>query len=112
MASVQYPIRYDCNCVTRYDLMCSEKKITLRKDATRGGLTLAIPIFNVKKIIFNPPATIVFWADGTKTVVKCADGTEFNPYFGFTSALAKKVYGNNSRVNKIVAKSVKEEKVK
>ena len=27
---------------------------------------------NVSKIIFNPPATIVFWEDGTKTVVKCS----------------------------------------
>ena len=25
----------------------------------------------IKNVIFNDPATIVFWTDGTKTVVKC-----------------------------------------
>ena len=25
----------------------------------------------IKKVKFNPPATIVFWTDNTKTVVKC-----------------------------------------
>ena len=54
------------------------------------------------KIIYNPPATIVFWEDGTKTVVKAMEGTVFNPYHGFTAALAKRVYGSSTRVNKIV----------
>lgn len=58
--------------------------------------------FDVEKIIFNPPATIVFWGDNTKTVVKCGADTQFNRYFGFCAALAKKVYGSNSRVNRIV----------
>lgn len=26
--------------------------------------------YDIKKVIFNDPATIVFWSDGTKTVVK------------------------------------------
>ena len=56
------------------------------------------------KIVYNPPATIVFWGDGTKTIVKAAAGTEFNAYHAFTAAVAKKLYGNNSRVNKIVNK--------
>lgn len=54
------------------------------------------------KIIYNPPATIVFWEDGKKTVVKAMEGTVFNPYHGFTAALAKRVYGSSTRVNKIV----------
>lgn len=28
----------------------------------------------IKKVLFNPPATIVFWDDGTKTVVVDTDG--------------------------------------
>lgn len=54
------------------------------------------------KIIYNPPATIVFWEDGKKTVVKAMEGTVFNPYHGFTAALAKRVYGSSTSVNKIV----------
>lgn len=56
----------------------------------------------IKKLIFNPPATIVLWEDGTKTVVKARKGTEFNPYYGFTAAVTKKVFGSNSRVNDFV----------
>lgn len=33
-------------------------------------------------VIFNGPATIVFWNDGTKTVVKCSDGDEYDPESG------------------------------
>ena len=59
---------------------------------------------NVSKIIFNPPATIVFWEDGTKTVVKCAAEDEFNEYYGFLAALGKKVYENNSQIKKLIDK--------
>lgn len=54
------------------------------------------------RIIYNPPATIVFWADGEKTVVKCSKTEEFNKYHGFCAALAKRVVGNNSQLTKIV----------
>ena len=54
------------------------------------------------RIIFNDPATIVFWEDGTKTIVKCSKDEVFSPYFGFLAALAKKIYGTNSAVQKIV----------
>ena len=59
---------------------------------------------NVSKIIFNPPATIVFWEDGTKTVVKCSAEDEFNEYYGFLAALGKKVYENNSQIKKLIDK--------
>lgn len=48
----------------------------------------------IKDVIFNDPATIVFWNDGTKTVVKCQEGDEFDPEKGLTMAIVKKVYGN------------------
>lgn len=63
-----------------------------------------------KKVIFNKPATIVFWEDGTKTVVKCSEDDEYSEYFGFLAALAKKIYGNNSEVQKIVKKAERQEK--
>lgn len=59
---------------------------------------------NVSKIIFNPPATIVFWEDGTKTVVKCAAEDEFSEYYGFLAALGKKVYENNNQIKKLIDK--------
>ena len=50
----------------------------------------------IKNVIFNYPATIVFWEDGTKTVVKCQDGDEFDPEKGLAMAIVKKAYGNKS----------------
>lgn len=48
----------------------------------------------IKKVIFNPPATIIFWSDGTKTVVKAQDGEPFDPEKGMAIAIAKKALGN------------------
>lgn len=48
----------------------------------------------IKNVIFNPPATIVFWDDGTKTVVKALNGEYFDPEKGLSMAIAKKYFGN------------------
>lgn len=53
------------------------------------------PTFVIDKVIFNPPATIVYWLDGTKTVVKCKEGEEFSEWAGIALCLAKKLYGPN-----------------
>ena len=66
----------------------------------------------IKNVIFNDPATIVFWEDGTKTVVKCQDGDEFDPEEGLAMAIAKKAYGNKgSYCNKLKKWLLKEEQV-
>ncbi len=48
----------------------------------------------IKNVIFNPPATIVFWADGTKTVVKTQEYDQFDPEKGLAMAISKKALGN------------------
>ena len=47
-----------------------------------------------EKVIFNDPATIVFWKDGTKTVVKCMEGDTYNPEVGLAMCVCKKLYGS------------------
>lgn len=49
--------------------------------------------FNIEKVIFNDPATIILWKDGTKTVVQ-AQGEDFDPEKGMAMAIAKKALGN------------------
>lgn len=49
--------------------------------------------FKIERVIFNPPATIVFWQDGTKTVVKAQD-EDFDPEKGLAMAISKKALGN------------------
>lgn len=52
------------------------------------------PIPQIKNVIFNYPATIVFWNDDTKTVVKCDERDQFDPEKGITMAFFKKMHGN------------------
>ena len=49
---------------------------------------------SIKNVIFNDPATIVFWHDGTKTVVKCDEYDIFDPEKGLAMAISKKFLGN------------------
>ena len=58
----------------------------------------------IKKVKFNGPATIVFWADGTKTVVKCQDGDDYSEEVGLAMCIAKKAFGNKSKYNDIFKK--------
>lgn len=48
----------------------------------------------ITKVIFNNPATIVFWSDGKKTVLKCADNEAFDEEKGLAMAISKRVLGN------------------
>jgi len=63
-----------------------------------------------KRIVKNGPALVVFWEDGTKTVVKRKKGEQDNVYHAFTAALAKKLYGSNSAINRIVDSIIDETK--
>ncbi len=51
----------------------------------------------IDRVIFNDPATIIIWTDGTKTVVKCGGNDTFDPEKGFAIAVVKKLFGNSSR---------------
>lgn len=44
----------------------------------------------VKKVIFSGPATIVLWADGTKTIAKCSENDVYDPEKGLMMAILKK----------------------
>lgn len=58
------------------------------------------------KIIFNPPATIVLWKDGSKTVVKCDDKDKFDREKGVALCFMKKALGNKSRQINDILKEV------
>ena len=55
--------------------------------------TYKIP--EVREIRYNGPATIVFWEDNTKTVVKMQPGeVYYDPDKAFAMAVCKKLFGN------------------
>ena len=94
------------------------KKMPIRTgiDYELKGFTF-VPVYKyeVKKIVHSGPCTIVFWEDNTKTVVRLEEGKDYDEYAAFTAALAKKCYGSNSQVHKILEKKTKrdlKEKIK
>lgn len=58
----------------------------------------------IKKVIFNPPATIVYWYDGKKTVVKARED-EFSEEHGLAMAIARRVMGSRSAFLREVEKA-------
>jgi hypothetical protein len=56
-----------------------------------GRISCRVP--DIKNVIFNPPATIIMWADGTKTVVKAVN-EDYDPEKGLAMAITKKALGN------------------
>lgn len=49
----------------------------------------------IKKVIFNPPATIIIWRTGEKTVVKCKPGEKYDRWTGFAMCLSKYLLGED-----------------
>ena len=60
----------------------------------------------IDRVIFNEPATIVLWRDGTKTVVKAVN-EEYDPEKGLAMAICKKVYGNKGNYFEVFKKHLK-----
>ena len=60
----------------------------------------------IKKVIFNNPATIVFWNDGTKTTVKCSKRDEYSEEVGLAMCISKKALGNKGNFNEVFKKHV------
>lgn len=70
-----------------FDTLTEEQKTVVYAFMSESNLV------EIKNVIFNPPATIVFWADNSKTVVK-AENETFDPEKGLAMAIAKKALGN------------------
>lgn len=60
----------------------------------------------IEKVIFNDPATIVFWSDGTKTIVQSRGDDAFDPEKGLAMAISKKFLGNNHDYYEVFQKHV------
>lgn len=67
---------------------------------------------SIKQVIFNDPATIVIWADGEKTVVKCQNGEPYDPEKGLAMAITKRALGNKGNYFDEIKKWTKKYKKK
>lgn len=87
------------NCVTVgdvYDSMTdAQQKVCqyMIAEALKNAIRSFTPD-SIKNVIYNDPATIIFWSDGTKTIVKCMEDEEYDPEKGFMAAVTKKAFGD------------------
>lgn len=84
-------------------VLCGSTKSNWKPEV--GFKTYTIPMFD--RVIYNDPATIILWKDGTKTVVKCMEGEDYDPEKGFAMAVLKKLFGED--YGKVMKEHVKPE---
>lgn len=65
--------------------------------------------YDIVNVIFNDPATIVIWGDGTKTVVKCQPGDTYDAEKGLALCISKKFLGNKGNFNEVFKKWIPED---
>lgn len=67
--------------------------------------------FTIKKVYFNDPVTVVLWADGTKTIVRCGEDDIYDPEKGLAMAISKKALGNKGNYYNTFKKHLPEEEI-
>lgn len=80
----------------RYVAQAREMYNTVYQKEVRAAMNAT----TIKNVIFAPPATIVYWSDGSKTVVKCGENEVFDPEKGLAMAIAKRCAGNKGNYYK------------
>lgn len=75
----------------------------------RVNLTGCFP--KITKVIYNYPATIAFFDDGTKTVVKHNEPDDYDHEKGALLCMAKKIYGKGyyKNLKKVVEDAMHED---
>lgn len=94
---------------TNLNMRIERRGLFLEKDlnVARGSSFLTSAL-EPKRIVHSGPATIVFWNDKTKTVVKCSENDIYDEYEAFCAALAIKMFGSNSHLKKMIRDKTEE----
>lgn len=89
-----------------------DEQLYVVNDVTIGDnfFSAGVVIPKIEDVIFNGPATIVKWSDGTKTIVKCCEDDLFDPEKGLAIAVSKKALGDLKEVKKWTKKHEAEQK--
>ena len=104
---------YICVGDKKYNIYSMTSNITSRDEYQEINAYTRLTPYNEfnpyepEKVIFNDPATIVFWKDGTKTVVK-AVYEPFDKEKGLAMAIAKKALGNKGEYFNVFKKFISE----
>ena len=96
--------------ILKMDVMGIEESFSVNElpiSKVTGYINEKLPVMpypGIKKVIFNNPATIILWNDGTRTVVKCNERDIYDPEKGFAMAISEKVLGSYSGFKREMAK--------
>lgn len=115
-------IKYDNPTPCTDDCTCScNKDDNELKDDDYGTSDI---LDDIKQVIFNDPATIVTFSDGTKVCVKANENDKFSKEVGLMYALVKRLYANDvdengylkstglgEKINKIIKNAVDQKKI-
>lgn len=80
---------------------CYNDILSVEKYKASMELRVDIPGM-IDRVIFNDPATIIYWKDGSKTVVKRSEDDIWDPEKGFCMAIIKKLYGCTSFIKRFM----------
>lgn len=89
---------------TKLNMSIEHRGLFLEKDLNVAKTSKLEP----RRIVHSGPATIVFWNDKTKTVVKCSENDIYDEYEAFCAALAIKMFGSNSHLKKMIHNKTEE----
>lgn len=93
---IRQELEDDIKCHMRNVYGIKDPKVTVN-DNKEVTIDVHEGDYYITNVIFNDPATIVFWSDGTKTVVKCCKNDNFDEEKGLAMAVLKKLSGNDSK---------------
>ena len=85
----------DLKDATVYALLPDGRREVIKKIKEDLKTFEADKYIKIRKVIFSGPATIVFWNDGSKTVVKCTKGDHLNYEMGIAMCALKKLFGDS-----------------
>lgn len=91
-----HDLENDIKCHMRNAYGIKNPKVTVN-DNNEVTINVSDGDYYITNVIFNDPATIVFWSDGTKTVVKCCKDDTFDKEKGLAMAILKKLSWNDSK---------------
>ena len=113
--AIQYDNSAPCTC------QCNKNDNELKDDDADSTSDI---LDDIKQVIFNDPATIVTFSDGTKVCVKANENDKFSKEVGLMYALVKRLYANDvdengylkstglgEKINKIIKNAVDQKKI-
>ena len=104
------PYSWHIRCDIYDKVPCKRSRQSTERAEKNDIVKFGMCSVSIRKVIFNDPATVVLWSDGTKTVVKCGPEDTFDTEKGLAMAIVKKMAGNDNRFHKVFKQYTKKKK--